>query len=155
MAHLLFTIRVGLTLWLAYATLKAATFLHILTGRYGYDSKVAFVIGVQNLFPPILVINIATWLVFWFDKQQSRQQNWRTPERELLWWLWTTGVFGGWFSMFACRHKIRKESFIIKALFFTVFNLTWLIFYAIFDIPKQVPAQYIPSGCIQPSASMS
>ena len=54
-------------------------------------SLVAFVIGVQTVAPPIVVINVVTWFVFWFDKQQSRLRNWRTPERELLWWLWTTG----------------------------------------------------------------
>lgn len=52
---------------------------------------VAFVIGVQTVAPPIVVINVVTWFVFWFDKQQSKLHNWRTPERELLWWLWTTG----------------------------------------------------------------
>ncbi|EXX59076.1 hypothetical protein RhiirA1_151714 [Rhizophagus irregularis] len=103
---------------------------------------VAFVIGVQTVAPPIVVINVVTWFVFWFDKQQSKLHNWRTPERELLWWLWTTGVFGGWLSMFVCRHKIRKQSFITKALLFTVFNLTWFLLYLILDLPKKIFNKY-------------
>ncbi|PKK71722.1 hypothetical protein RhiirC2_865461, partial [Rhizophagus irregularis] len=128
--NILPTFRVMLTCWLGFQVIKATTLLHFLGRRHGYyDSKVAFVIGVQTVAPPIVVINVVTWFVFWFDKQQSKLHNWRTPERELLWWLWTTGVFGGWLSMFVCRHKIRKQSFITKALLFTVFNLTWFLLY--------------------------
>ncbi|PKY52788.1 hypothetical protein RhiirA4_547338, partial [Rhizophagus irregularis] len=112
--NILPTFRVMLTCWLGFQVIKATTLLHFLGRRHGYyDSKVAFVIGVQTVAPPIVVINVVTWFVFWFDKQQSKLHNWRTPERELLWWLWTT----------VCRHKIRKQSFITKALLFTVFNL--------------------------------
>ncbi|GES82011.1 DUF1294 domain-containing protein [Rhizophagus clarus] len=108
--NILPTFRVILTCWLGFQVLKATTLLHFIGKRHGYyDSKVAFVIGVQTIAPPIVVINVVTWFVFWFDKQQSKLHNWRTPERELLWWLWTTGVFGGWLSMFVCRHKIRKQ----------------------------------------------
>ncbi|KAF0358157.1 DUF1294 domain-containing protein [Gigaspora margarita] len=128
---LLPTFRLFLTFWLGCQTVKVVTFLHFLNKRHGYDPK-----GIQTIAPPIIVINIVTWIVFWFDKQQSKLQNWRTPERELLWWLWTTGIFGGWFSMFVCRHKIRKQSFMLKALIFSIFNLTWFLFYLILDIPK-------------------
>ncbi|RIA90768.1 hypothetical protein C1645_769066 [Glomus cerebriforme] len=135
--------RVMLTCWLGFQVIKATTLLHFAGKRHGYyDSKVAFVMGVQTIAPPVVVINVVTWFVFWFDKQQSRLHNWRTPERELLWWLWTTGVFGGWLSMFVCRHKIRKQSFIIKALLFTVFNLTWFLFYLILDLPKKAFDNY-------------
>ncbi|CAG8612820.1 7166_t:CDS:2 [Funneliformis caledonium] len=103
--------RVILTCWLGFQVLKATTLLHFMGRRHGYyDSKVAFVIGVQTIAPPIVVINVVTWFVFWFDKQQSRLRNWRTPERELLWWLWTTGVFGGWLSMFG-KLVILRSSF--------------------------------------------
>ncbi|CAG8647371.1 726_t:CDS:2, partial [Acaulospora morrowiae] len=89
--NLLAKLRLFLTFWLGYQTVKVVTFLHFLGKRHGYyDSKVAFVLGVQTVAPPIVVINVVTWIVFWFDKQQSRMQNWRTPEKELLWWLWTT-----------------------------------------------------------------
>ncbi|CAB4436973.1 unnamed protein product [Rhizophagus irregularis] len=141
--NILPTFRVMLTCWLGFQVIKATTLLHFLGRRHGYyDSKVAFVIGVQTVAPPIVVINVVTWFVFWFDKQQSKLHNWRTPERELLWWLWTTGVFGGWLSMFVCRHKIRKQSFITKALLFTVFNLTWFLFYLILDLPKKIFNKY-------------
>nr|CAG8474675.1 13969_t:CDS:2 [Entrophospora candida]CAG8500669.1 4742_t:CDS:2 [Entrophospora candida] len=116
--------RVLLTVWLVYQTVKAITFLHLLSRKHSYyDPKVAFVIGVQTVAPPIIVINVVTWIVFWFDKQQSKLRNWRTPERELLWWLWTTGVFGGWLSMFeqhananaTTQLDIAQEGFIVNS----------------------------------------
>ncbi|CAG8683637.1 6504_t:CDS:2, partial [Ambispora leptoticha] len=97
---LLSKLRVLLTIWLTFQALKTLTILHMMARKYGYNSKGAFILMVQQLAPPILVINVITWIVFWFDKKQSVLQNWRTSERELLWWLWTTGVFGGWISMF-------------------------------------------------------
>src|SRR5688500_2275866 len=101
--------RVLLTIWLVYQTVKAITFLHLLSRKHSYyDPKgnveyinayyqtflrdfhplnfsyklikyklVAFVIGVQTVAPPIIVINVVTWIVFWFDKQQSKLRNWR------------------------------------------------------------------------------
>ncbi|CAG8505276.1 4871_t:CDS:2, partial [Ambispora gerdemannii] len=148
---LLSKLRVVLTIWLAFQALKTLTILHMMARKYGYDSKGAFILMVRQLAPPILVINVITWLVFWFDKKQSVLQNWRTPERELLWWLWTTGVFGGWFSMFACRHKIRKESFVVKALLSTIFNLTWFIFYLMFEIIRIRPKEGISRFEIDPN----
>ena len=111
---LLSKLRVVLTIWLAFQALKTLTILYMMARKYGYDSKGnryincrccqcklpidslcvvlgAFILMVRQLAPPILVINVITWIVFWFDKKQSVLQNWRTPERELLWWLWTTG----------------------------------------------------------------
>ncbi|CAG8483357.1 16668_t:CDS:2 [Rhizophagus irregularis] len=115
--NILPTFRVMLTCWLGFQVIKATTLLHFLGRRHGYyDSKVAFVIGVQTVAPPIVVINVVTWFVFWFDKQQSKLHNWRTPERELLWWLWTTGVFGGWLSMFGFIVH-RFQSHVVSLIF--------------------------------------
>lgn len=55
-------------------------------------------------------LETAVFCLFWFDKVQARNGDWRVRERTLL----VSAVFGGlgaWFAQHLLRHKTRKEPF--------------------------------------------
>lgn len=58
----------------------------------------------------LAVLQAAVFCLFWFDKVQARNGDWRVRERTLL----LGAVFGGLGALFAqhlLRHKTRKEPF--------------------------------------------
>ncbi len=59
-----------------------------------------------------IVVNIVGFIVFGFDKLQSKRRGWRVPETKLL-ALAFLGPFGAWGGMLLFRHKTRKTKFII------------------------------------------
>ena len=82
----------------------------------------------QLLWALVLLSNLATIVVFAFDKLQSkRKQARRVPERTLLWFMFFGGLIGGWVAMSLFRHKTIKTSFRVKAIFVTLVNPVWLL----------------------------
>lgn len=58
----------------------------------------------------LTVLQAAAFCLFWFDKSQARNGDWRIRERTLL----LAALFGGigaWFAQHLLRHKTRKEPF--------------------------------------------
>jgi uncharacterized membrane protein YsdA (DUF1294 family) len=58
----------------------------------------------------LAVLQTAVFALFWFDKVQARNGDWRVRERTLL----AAALFGGvgaWFAQHLLRHKTRKEPF--------------------------------------------
>lgn len=58
----------------------------------------------------LAVLQAAVFGLFWFDKVQARNGDWRVRERTLL----LGALFGGlgaWFAQHLLRHKTRKEPF--------------------------------------------
>ncbi|RZJ28163.1 MAG: DUF1294 domain-containing protein [Brevundimonas sp.] len=58
----------------------------------------------------LAVLQAAVFALFWFDKVQARNGDWRVRERTLL----LAALFGGigaWFAQHLLRHKTRKEPF--------------------------------------------
>lgn len=58
----------------------------------------------------LAVLQAAVFCLFWFDKIQARNGDWRVRERTLL----LAALFGGigaWFAQHLLRHKTRKEPF--------------------------------------------
>lgn len=59
-----------------------------------------------------IVVNIFGFIVFGFDKLQSKRRGWRVPETRLL-ALAFLGPFGAWAGMLLFRHKTRRTKFLI------------------------------------------
>lgn len=78
----------------------------------------------------VLVVNVATLLVFGWDKWRSRGPRRRVPERVLLWFVFWTGWPAAWLGMAWFRHKTQKAAFRRWALLWTVVNPFWLLLWA-------------------------
>lgn len=59
----------------------------------------------------ILIMNIATFLLFGLDKTFAKEKMWRIPEAVLLGIALLGGSFGAYAGMLAFRHKTRKPAF--------------------------------------------
>lgn len=59
----------------------------------------------------LLVINLATFLVFAHDKQRARQGGWRVREDNLLGLALIGGSIGAVLGQQLLRHKSAKQSF--------------------------------------------
>lgn len=58
----------------------------------------------------LAVAELATFGLFWFDKNQARDHGWRVRETTLL-LVSLFGGFGAWLGQHLLRHKTRKEPF--------------------------------------------
>lgn len=58
----------------------------------------------------LVVFQLAAFGLFWFDKVQARNGDWRVRERTLL-LIALLGGFGAWLAQHLLRHKTRKEPF--------------------------------------------
>ncbi len=71
----------------------------------------------------LLLVNAVTFAAFRRDKNRSRTQGWRTPEKTLL----TLAIIGGWpaakLAQRTLRHKTRKQPF---ANTLNIIGLAWL-----------------------------
>jgi len=82
----------------------------------------------QLLWAIVLLINIATLVVFGLDKIQSkRKRARRISERTLLGFMFFGGLVGGWVAMSLFRHKTVKRSFRWKAILCTLLSPVWLL----------------------------
>ena len=69
---------------------------------------------IQRSLPMIyffLVLSILTFLLFGFDKNAARMNQWRIPEKVLLGLSILGGAAGGLIGMQVFRHKTRKNYF--------------------------------------------
>jgi len=60
------------------------------------------------LFP---LLNVATFCLYWWDKQAARNGNWRVSEARLLQFAFFGGSLGAFAAQRLLRHKTRKEPF--------------------------------------------
>ncbi len=58
-----------------------------------------------------LAVNALTIRAYRFDKLCAEHGVERTPEADLLGWVWLGGGPGAWWAMHRFRHKTRKQSF--------------------------------------------
>jgi uncharacterized membrane protein YsdA (DUF1294 family) len=58
-----------------------------------------------------LALSLLTFLLFGFDKNAARQNQWRIPEKVLLGLSILGGAAGGLLGMLTFRHKTRKNYF--------------------------------------------
>lgn len=65
----------------------------------------------QNISIYILIINVITFFIMWFDKHEAKIGDWRVPERTLFLLVLLGGGIGGIAGMYVFRHKTRKWYF--------------------------------------------
>ncbi|MGV8905842.1 MAG: DUF1294 domain-containing protein [Acetobacterium sp.] len=61
----------------------------------------------------LVVINCITFFLFWMDKQKSKKQKWRIPEKTLLSFSAIGGSIGGICGMKTFHHKTKHPLFFI------------------------------------------
>lgn len=64
----------------------------------------------------LVLINIAAYAVFGWDKHKARRGGWRIPEKTLLLLALAGGSIGAWIGMKVFRHKTRKAKFKVGVL---------------------------------------
>lgn len=65
---------------------------------------------VDQMLIILAALQAVAFALFWFDKVQARNGDWRVRERTLLLAALAGGV-GAWFAQHLLRHKTRKEPF--------------------------------------------
>ena len=63
------------------------------------------------MFYLFLALSLLTFLLFGFDKNAARTNQWRVPEKVLLGLSILGGAAGGLLGMLTFRHKTRKNYF--------------------------------------------
>jgi uncharacterized membrane protein YsdA (DUF1294 family) len=67
----------------------------------------------------LAVVNVASLIIFGFDKLRSVKGGWRIPESRLL-LVAFIGPFGAFAGMLLFRHKTRKVKFLLIPIFLLV-----------------------------------
>ncbi len=76
-----------------------------------------------------ILINLAAFVLFTFDKYKSRVNASRTPEKRLHTLSLLGGVLGASLSMILFRHKIKKSSFMLKHLAIVFLWIALFVYY--------------------------
>ncbi|MBC7640762.1 MAG: DUF1294 domain-containing protein [Flavobacterium sp.] len=71
-------------------------------------------------------INIVGFFLIWYDKNQSKNNQYRVSEKTLLTIVAFGGIAGSSLGMFFFRHKTSKTSYLLK--FFGIIIVQVLIF---------------------------
>lgn len=75
----------------------------------------------------IVLINIVTFCLFWWDKDAARTGDWRVPESRLLGLALFGGSLGAVAAQKILRHKTRKEPFRTRLLLIVALHATGLL----------------------------
>jgi uncharacterized membrane protein YsdA (DUF1294 family) len=73
-----------------------------------------------------VIANLSVFLLYGFDKWRAGRDEWRVPERTLLFSAFLA-PFGALSGMVLFRHKIRKVKFFIIVPFFAVLQGTLIV----------------------------
>lgn len=65
----------------------------------------------RNIIIYLLVINILTFLIMWWDKHEAKLGDWRVSEKALFIFALIGGSIGGIAGMYTFRHKTKKWYF--------------------------------------------
>ncbi|RIK40022.1 MAG: DUF1294 domain-containing protein [Chloroflexi bacterium] len=68
-------------------------------------------------------LTAATFVAYWYDKQQAQRGGRRTPEITLHLLALAGGFIGGWAGRAVFRHKTRKPAFTLVLVVATVLHL--------------------------------
>lgn len=64
-----------------------------------------------TLFIILLLFNVVTFCLYWWDKEAARDGHWRVSEARLLQFAFLGGSLGAFAAQRLLRHKTRKEPF--------------------------------------------
>ncbi len=73
-----------------------------------------------------IYLNVLTFIVLAIDKYKARHNYYRINENYLFILFLCGGWLGGYVGMIVCNHKLKKFSFICKAILMTVCNIAVL-----------------------------
>lgn len=82
----------------------------------------------QNILIYILIINVITFFMMWFDKHEAKIGDWRVPERTLFLLVLLGGGIGGIAGMYVFRHKTRKWYFKIGFPAILIMQIVFMIY---------------------------
>ena len=82
------------------------------------------------LFYYLIVINIATFLVYGIDKIKAKKGKWRIPEATLLLLAVIGGSVGAWLGMKVWHHKTLHKKFKYGIPFIVIAQVALMIFYS-------------------------
>ena len=85
------------------------------------------------IFFYFVFINIAAFVVYWVDKYLAIHTKRRVSERELHTFALLGGFLGATLSMYIFRHKISKNSFLLKHIFIIALWIVAIVYY-FFDL---------------------
>lgn len=83
----------------------------------------------QNILIYILIINVITFFMMWFDKHEAKIGDWRVPERTLFLLVLLGGGIGGIAGMYVFRHKTRKWYFKIGFPAILIIQIICMIYF--------------------------
>ncbi|MBR3325353.1 MAG: DUF1294 domain-containing protein [Clostridia bacterium] len=69
------------------------------------------VFNIGNILIYILIINLITFLVMWYDKHKAKTGQWRISEKALFVLALLGGAIGGIVGMYVFHHKTKKWYF--------------------------------------------
>ena len=78
----------------------------------------------QNILIYILIINVITFFIMWFDKHEAKIGDWRVPVLLVL----LGGGIGGIAGMYVFRHKTRKWYFKIGFPVILIMQIVCIIY---------------------------
>ena len=82
----------------------------------------------QNILIYILIINVITFFMMWFDKHEAKIGDWRVPERTLFLLVLLGGGIGGIAGMYVFRHKTRKWYFKIGFPVILIMQIIFILY---------------------------
>lgn len=75
----------------------------------------------------IAAVNLATFVLYGFDKWRARRRRRRVPEAWLLGSAFACGPVGAWIAVSTFHHKTRKVGFRVRLVLVSLFNPLWYL----------------------------
>lgn len=72
----------------------------------------------------LLIINVATIILFGVDKLKAMTKKWRIEEKTLWLFSFLGGIIGAWLAIILFNHKIKDKKFMS---IFIVITIVWII----------------------------
>ena len=76
-----------------------------------YNLLFQAIFTTKNIIIYLIVINLLTFLIMWWDKHEAKLGDWRVSEKFLFLLVLLGGGIGGIVGMYVFRHKTKKWYF--------------------------------------------
>ena len=73
------------------------------------------------------IMNVITFILYWYDKECARKRKWRVAEITLLSFSCLGGALGAYIAMHGLRHKTQHKKFQICVPIFLTIQIILLI----------------------------